>query len=196
MQFDLPITLRLLARPAATRFSIPSPSLAPLPLAGRGGMELRFASLLLLAAAAACTEDSGPALGDAEAVVTGAVHASARMFGRSHCIVKKLSVGMPPASIEIDSANVQATSVRLSEIPLSALAGLKATNSDFGCPATIRLSQPIFYQVDGSKGGQQFAVIQADDLCGPLCGRQYEMTFARKGESWALQEPPRHMLDY
>lgn len=103
---------------------------------------------------------------------------------------------MPPASIEIDGANVQATSVRLSKIPLSALAGLKTTNSDFGCPATIRLSQPIFYKVDGSKGGQQFAVIQADDLCGPLCGRQYEMTFARKGQSWVLQEPPRHMLDY
>jgi hypothetical protein len=159
-------------------------------------MELRFTSLLLLAAAAACTEDAGPALGDAEAIVTGAVHASASMRGGSHCIVTKLSDGMPPASIEIDGAQVKTTSVRLIKIPSSALAGLKTTNSDFGCADTIRLSQPIFYKVDGRRGGQQFAVIQVDNLCGPLCGAQFLMTFEETGGRWRHVPPTEKVAQY
>jgi hypothetical protein len=122
-----------------------------------------------------------PTRDDAVEVLNSALGHLSRAFpaAKDACLVTVLGSGAARRAEEVRIA--------LSEIPAAAIPADRATTSErYGCADTLQLSAPVFWKVGRGNRIVYNASVFIDDLCGPLCGSQSVMRFAKNpGSGWA-----------
>jgi len=159
---------------------------------GTGRMTLKRLKLLsvLLLALNGCTRLPPITSFDESFVVERSIKLSREKFGNKPCIEKNIHSVMFPLlgkDVNLEFKNktfIQIKTAKLVMIPHAYQYDKSVTADDFGCALTIRIEEPIFYEVHEKWKKSVVALVNVDFLCGPMCGTRFSLMLTKTPFGW------------
>ncbi|MDF8332414.1 hypothetical protein [Novosphingobium cyanobacteriorum] len=158
---------------------------------------MRWKGLFLIPLLASC--DPTPHIGsdDISAILRIGIETASAKLGPDTCIVTAIGRRFPPIPGEDkeeikwqEDGTLRYRLLRFEApkaIPETIIARKKVTLELFGCSRTIEFLQPEMVEIDDQGRRGVSAELYLNHLCGPICGEQYVIDFARTKDGWSAK---------